>query len=364
METFPLHSISLEEAKQKQFRLIDEVTKVFEGHEMLSRGDLGLAKGLNQPLATSKVEKIIANFFHAEKAILVRGSGTSAIRYALFSGLKAGDTLLIHDAPVYPTTETSIQMIGLKTIRANYNSLIELEKVIKDHPEIKGVLVQFTRQKIDDRYDFEEVVKIIKANTNAFIIGDDNYAVMKVSKIGVESGTNLSCFSCFKLLGPEGIGCVVGDAKYIDIIKKFHYSGGMQVQGHEAMDVLKGLIFAPVLLSIQAEVNEELVVRLNKQEVKGVKHAFLANAQSKVLIVELDKENAQDVILAAQKLGAAPYPVGAESQYELVPMFYRVSGTFLESDPTLLNKMIRINPLRSGPDTIIRILKQAIENSK
>lgn len=364
METFPLHSIGLEEAKQKQFRLIDEITKVFEGHEMLSRGDLGLAKGINQPLATSKVEKVIASFFHAERAILVRGSGTSAIRYALFSGLKSGDTLLVHDAPIYPTTETSIEMLGLKVVRADYNNLDALKEVIQAHKEIKGVLVQYTRQKIEDKYDIEKVIQTIKANTNAFIIGDDNYAVMKVSKISVEHGANLSCFSCFKLLGPEGIGCVVGDAKYIDKIKKFHYSGGMQVQGHEAMDVIKGLIYAPVLLAVQAGVNEELVVRLNKGEVRGVKRAFLANAQSKVLIVELEKENSQEVILAAEKLGAAPYPVGAESQYEHVPMFYRVSGTFLEADPTLLNKMIRINPLRSGPDTIIRILQESIEKAK
>jgi hypothetical protein len=41
-------------------------------------------------------------------------------------------------------------------------------------------------------------------------------------------------------------------------------------------------------------------------------------------------------------------------------MFYRVSGTFLAEDPTLAKRMIRINPMRSGPDTIIKILKSAL----
>ncbi|MDO7204817.1 aminotransferase class V-fold PLP-dependent enzyme [Paraclostridium bifermentans] len=68
------------------------------------------------------------------------------------------------------------------------------------------------------------------------MITDDNYAVMKVEYIGVEVGADLSCFSLFKLLGPEGIGCIVGKSTYIDKLIKTNYSGGLQVQGHEAID--------------------------------------------------------------------------------------------------------------------------------
>ena len=63
----------------------------------------------------------------------------------------------------------------------------------------------------------------------------------------------------------------------------------------------------------------------------------------------------------AQKLGAAPNPVGAESKYEMVPMFYRVSGTFRKADPTLEQRMIRINPMRAGADTILDIIKKSVE---
>ena len=42
MLTFPLQSISIEEAKEKQFRLVDEICKVFPGSEFLkSRGFRG-----------------------------------------------------------------------------------------------------------------------------------------------------------------------------------------------------------------------------------------------------------------------------------------------------------------------------------
>ena len=88
------------------------------------------------------------------------------------------------------------------------------------------------------------------------------------------------------------------------------------------------------------------------------------NAQSRVLIVELKEPIAEAVIEEATKLGALPYPVGAESQYEFCPLFYRVSGTCRNADPTAEKRLIRINPNRSGAKTIIRILKESIEKVK
>lgn len=364
MKTYPLQSISLEKAMQFQFKMIDCITNEFTGKEILSRGDLGVVPGLNKPETTYKTEKVIAKFFDEEASILVRGSGTSAIRYALYSVLKANETLLVHTAPIYSTTVTSIDMLGIKTVAADFNNLDDIERVIKEHPEINAALVQYTRQSIEDCYDMEEVITKIKACKDIPVVTDDNYAVMKVEKIGTQCGADLSCFSTFKLQGPEGIGCVVGKKKYIDTLVKHHYSGGSQTQGWEAMDVLHGLVYAPVSLAIQAQVNEECVARLNNNEIEEVKSAFLANAQSKVLLVEFKEEIAKEVLTAAEKLGALRNPVGAESKYEMSPLFYRVSGTFRVADPTLENRMIRINPNRAGSDTIIRILKESIKKVK
>jgi hypothetical protein len=86
----------------------------------------------------------------------------------------------------------------------------------------------------------------------------------------------------------------------------------------------------------------------------------VANAQSRVVIVELDKPVAPAVLERAAALGAAPYPVGAESRYEIAPLFYRVSGTFLRSDPSLGARMIRINPMRAGAETVVSILRRAL----
>jgi O-acetylhomoserine/O-acetylserine sulfhydrylase-like pyridoxal-dependent enzyme len=363
MNTYPLESITLDEAKKMQFKLIDAVTRYFKGSEILSLGDLGVVAGLNKPATTLRVEQVLADFFGQEAAVLVRAAGTAAIRWGLYSMIKPGDALLVHEAPIYPTTEVTIESMGLRTVRADFNNKEQLVKVLREN-KIDAVLIQFTRQRIEDSYDMTEVISTIRENLgNVPIITDDNYAVMKVKNIGAQCGADLSAFSMFKLLGPEGIGCVVGKKKYIDKIIKSNYSGGGQVQGHEALEVVRGLVYAPVALAIQAEVNDELVDRLNRGEVEGVKKAFLANAQSKVLLVELEHSIAERAIEEAEKLGAAPNPVGAESKYEFVPMFYRVSGTFRAADSSLEKRMIRINPMRSGADTVIRILREAIDKS-
>lgn len=365
MRTYPLNSITIDQAKKLQFRIIDTITNHFDGREVLSLGDLGVVKGLNKPTYTKKVEMVFAEVFDAEAAILVRGAGTGAIRWGLISFMKSGDTILVHDAPIYPTSKVTIETMGFKVIRANFNDLDDIKRIVKENPQIKGALVQNTRQKIDDSYDLEEVITTIKeGNSLINIVTDDNYAALKVKKIGNQCGAELGSFSCFKTLGPEGVGVLIGKKELVDKVYSLNYSGGSQVQGHEAMEALRGLVYAPVALSIQSEVNEELVVRLKGGEIPEIKNAFLANAQSKVLLVELNENIAEEVLELTPKYGAASHPVGSESKYEFVPMMYRVSGTFRESDPSLEKRMIRINPMRSGPDTIIRILKSAIDEVK
>ena len=363
MRCHPLESMGLDEAMRLQFHVVDCIMQEFEGHEILTRGDLGVVRGLNKPVTTKKAEAVIARIFAQEAAIMVRGAGSAAIRFALHSVFSPGDLVLIHRAPVYNTTRTSMEMLGLSTVEADYNDLEEVKEVLSSHDGIRGALVQYTRQKIDDSYDMHDVVRAIRSTRDIPIVTDDNYAVMKVHDIGVQCGADLSCFSSFKLLGPEGVGIIVGRRRYIETIERESYSGGMQVQGHEALDVLHGLVYAPVSLAIQAQVGQECVRRLKDGGVPHVKDAFLANAQSKVLLVEFDQDIAERVLEEAERLGAAPNPVGAESKYEFVPMFYRVSGTFRKADPTLEGRMIRINPMRSGADTIMRVLQESIRRA-
>lgn len=359
MKVYPLKSLTLEEAAQKQFRLVDEMTKVFKGEESLSLGDLGIHPDFNAPKTTIKVENVIANFFKSEASIFVRGAGTGAIKEALCSVLKPNDNLLVHTAEIYSTTKTTIEQCGFKIVQADFNNLDEIKKILTASIEVKAALVQTTRQSIHDSYQIDKVIETIKSTKDIPVITDDNYAVMKIDKIGAQVNADLSCFSCFKLLGPEGIGMVVGKKEYIDKIRSFHYSGGSQTQGYQALEALRGMIFSPVTHALQAIESEKIIDKLNSGAIEKVKSAIIVNAQSKVILVEFKEPIAKEVLRRSNELGAAPYPIGAESKYEMVPMFYRLSGTMRAEKEEYTTHWIRINPMRSSAETVLRILEEA-----
>lgn len=364
MKSYPIKTINLDQAISLQHKLVDSITKEFDGVEILSTGDLGVNPKNNQPLITGKVERVFADFFESEDAVFVRGSGTGAIREGLASMLEPGSTLLVHTSEIYSTTQTTIKLAGYKLVRANFNDLDELKRVVKEK-DIRACLIQFARQEISDSYDMGEVIATIKsANPLIKILTDDNYVVMKVLKIGSQLGADLSCFSLFKLLGPEGIGLVVGKKEEVEKIRKFHYSGGSQVQGFEAMDALRSLVLAPVQLAIQSRQIDVLNEEINKGAIAGVKGSLIANAQSKVLLVEFEEKIAKEVLKQASILGAAAYPIGSESKYEIAPMFYRLSGTMRKSDQRFEDYWIRINPMKASKDTVLRILKESIKRVK
>lgn len=362
MKVYPLKNITLEEAIKKQYKLVDCITKEFNGIESLQSGDYGINPIRNQPIVTGKVEKVLANFFDVEDTVFVRGSGTGAIREALASSMKSGEKILVHTSEIYSTTMTTFKMMGYKPISADYNNLNSVKKILLSNKDISTCLIQYTRQELHDSYNISEVIEFIKKlDKNIKIITDDNYAVMKVDKTGAELGADLSCFSLFKLLGPEGIGLVIGKKYLIDKIRKFHYSGGSQIQGPEAMDVLRTIIYSPVQFALQSKQIEEIYERINSGEIPNIDKVIIANAQSKVLLIKFNKPIAKKIIDIVGEFGAIQYPVGSESRYEIVPMFYRVSGTMRSKNKEYEDYWIRINPMKAGADTVLRILKNSIK---
>ena len=360
MNTYPLEQLDLAEARELQFRLVETIAHHFDGHAILQAGDYGLWPDIGRPHFTARVEAVLADFFGAEDACLVGGAGTGALRSTLMAALSPGQKLLVHQAPLYPTTQVTVEAMGLELVKIDLNDPNALEAYTPG--DASFALVQHARQRFEDRYNLADVIGALKAkHPSPTLIVDDNYTVMRVPKIGIQLGANVSTFSLFKLLGPAGLACVLAGKKLVDRIRKHNYSGGTQVQGVEAMEALRALTYVPVELAIQAEVVEEVATRLNSGEVGGVRRAYIANAQSRVVLVELEKASARQVLEASVQWGAASHPVGAESRYEVSPLFYRVSGTFREEQPLLADRMIRINPMRAGADLIIEILAKSLQ---
>ncbi|MFB6815532.1 aminotransferase class V-fold PLP-dependent enzyme [Streptomyces sp. NPDC056347] len=355
--TFPLPTVPLADAVAKQFRLLECTARHFEG-EQLFAADAGVVPGPGRPRTTARVEAVLADFLGSEAAALVQGAGTGAIRAALTAALDTGTELLIHRAPVYRTTLTTLRGLGVRTATADFNDPHALQEALATG-RFAWAYVQHTRQRLADRYDPGDVLAACRRHGTRTVV-DDNYAVMRVPACGTELGADASCFSLFKLHGPEGVGVVAGSRDLVDRVHADNYSGGGQVQGHQALDALRALTHVPVLWAVQSQVTTEAAERLAGGEVDGVAEVRIANAQDRCLLVRLDRPVARELPAAAARYGAAPYPVGSNSRYEIAPLFYRMSRSSLDDAPELADWTIRINPMRAGADLVLDILRRSL----
>jgi hypothetical protein len=359
VSTAPLPQWTVAEATRAQFRLVDAFTREFDGYEALEAGDYGAPADLGRSRATAKVERVLASFFAAEDAVLVPGAGTGALRSALIACLAPGDAVLVHDFPVYATTAVTFRAMGLRVATCDFNDADALRSALEARPAM--LYLQHARQRLDDAYSAGDVIAAARAvSPDSLVLVDDNYTAFSVPRIGAQLGADLSAFSLFKLLGEPGVGCVVGATRLIERIRSDNYSGGTKIHGPVAIATLKGLVYAPVAHAIQADVVDEVVRVLNGGAVPGIARAHVANHQERGALVEFEQPIAARVAEEAWRFGAAPYPVGSQSRVEVSAMIYRLSRAMCEASPDLAARMVRANPFRSGPETLVRMLSDTV----
>ncbi|RLV57020.1 aminotransferase class V-fold PLP-dependent enzyme [Aeromicrobium phragmitis] len=357
--TTPLPIATAEDAIDAQQRLVEAIAEHFPDGAMF-RADVGVLPGLGQPDTTRRAELALAQAFGAQDACLVQGAGTGAIRAALSAGPWARDErrLLAHAAPDYSTTGTTLHDGAADVVRVDFDDAAALDHALAEDPA-RWVYVQHTRQRLTDRHRPGDVIARARAVGRRVIV-DDNYAVYRTPRIGVEYGASVSAFSLFKLNGPEGVGVVLGDADIVEQARAANYSGGGQVQGGQALAALQALVMVPLNWAAQARASVELAELLAAGEVPGIVDARLANAQDLCVIALLDRPVAAQVPQWAARYGAAPYPVGSNSRHEITPLIYRLSSSTLDAQPELRDWAVRINPMRAGARLTARILRDAI----
>ncbi|NBE56990.1 aminotransferase class V-fold PLP-dependent enzyme [Streptomyces sp. YC537] len=347
-------TVPLEDAVQRQFRLLECTAAHFEGRQLFE-ADLGVVPEWGRPRTTARVEAVLADFLGAPDAALVQGAGTGAIRAAL---AHVTGPLLIHAARPYRTTEATLRGLGTETVQVDLNDPEALQQALSTG-RFGWAYVQHTRQRLTDSYDPGAVLAACRAAGVRTVV-DDNYAVLRVPACGVELGADASCFSLFKLHGPEGVGVVAGARDLVERVRRDNYSGGGQVQGHQALDALRALTHVPVMWAVQSRVGAEVAERLAAGEVEGVAEVRLANAQDRCVLVRLTAPVARELPAVAARFGAAPYPVGANSRYEVAPLVYRMSASSLDTAPELADWTVRVNPMRAGADLVVDILRRAL----
>jgi cystathionine beta-lyase/cystathionine gamma-synthase len=361
--THPLRQLSIAEATELQFKLVDLMHRHFDGQMALEAGDYGAPADLGRPRTTARVEAVMAALFGAEDATLVAGAGTGAIRSALMGTLSPGARVLLHGVPVYATTSVTFRAMGLQLEGVDLNDRAARRAALEQAPDM--LYLQHSRQMLDDHYDLESVIADARELApDCLVMVDDNYTAMQVPRIGTQLGADLSAFSLFKLLGEPGVGCVVGRGDLIARLRDDAYSGGTKIQGPIALSTLRGVVQAPVMFAVASQVVETVLERVAQDPIPGVRAVHPGNHQERSLLVELDEPIAEDVINVATRFGAATHPVGSQSRFDTHMLVYRLSRAMCEAEPELARRMVRVSPFRSGPDTVVRVLTAAIQAAR
>jgi hypothetical protein len=364
--------MTLEQAIEMQFALVDAVQGVM-GSDLIFTEDYGQVRELatvgfgggGRPRATARAERALADFFGTEDAVLVHGAGTGSIRAMLNASLRPGADVVLHSAHPYKTTLPAMQHMGLRLHQVNFNDLDALRSTLEEvRPQ--GLYIQHVPQGLGDNHEITDVIGLARAvcGEGVKVITDDNYAVMRSRKIGVQLGADASAFSLFKLLSPVQIGCVLGDEELVSGIRRDLSSAGCQVQGPAAMQALRMLVFAPVALAIQNATVLETTQQVNDLVAAGslpyVRGAVAAQPGIRCSVLVFDEPVAEAFVRSAWRNGSPSQSVGEEAQPEMLPLFTYLTSTFLKGMPGLEKYAIRINPMRGGTSTIMRIIEASL----
>lgn len=373
IRTYPLEQLSLKQAIQTQFKLVEILRKHFNGKELMMEGDyghqyVGEVEGLpvyEHSVYTTKVEEVLGEFF-GRRAILVWGAGTGANRMLFMASVRPGDRVIVDE--IYASTGSTMRAMDLEVVCVNYDNLDKPRKAI----DKKTKMVHVIHGRGFKKFDPKQIIDTVRSTKyDPLISFDENYVAMRVPKIGTQLGADLSAFSLQKLLGPEGIGVIISGTERGDrIIDKIHWlesaGGGSLVQGPDAMRALKNLVYTPVILAIQKQVVDEVCERLNEGEVDGVEWAVVVNLHMRVVIVKLEKPIAKKVVDVAWKYGNMLHTIGCEGKDEITCRISPIPTAEKETVPEeiSLEYLLRVNPFRAGQDTIIDILKKSIKEAE
>lgn len=373
--TSNLEQMTVAEATQEQFRLVDSISRVL-GSDQIFFEDYGQERSLGvgafgsggRPIATAKVEEVLSHFLGTEDTVLVHGAGTGSIR-AMLSFLEPGSNIILHSGLPYKTTVATLHRMAIKSNPVDFNHESELRNIL-ENDQMNGILIQHVPHQFGDNYNIQQIIGLARTvRGGAFpIFVDDNYAAMRSKKIGVQMGASASALSLFKLLARANIGCVSGKQEIVTRIRQDSASAGSQVQGPDAMDALRSIVYAPVALAIHNLVVIDACIEINRLisvgEVDLLAEAIPGPAAARSIVLVFKNPIAENFLQSVWRNGSPSRSVGEEARYDLLPLFTYIAGTYLKSNPLLKDYVIRVNPLRGGTATITRILKSAVEDSR
>ena len=130
------------------------------------------------------------------------------------------------------------------------------------------------------------------------------------------------------------------------------------------MQALRSLVYVPVALALQDQAVVEAANRINalvaEGGLDGVAGAVAAQPAIRSVVLVLSQPVAEAFLASAWRHGSPSRSVGEEAATEVLPLFTFLTGTFLRGSPGLQRWCVRINPMRGGPDGVLRVLQAAL----
>ncbi|GEL12952.1 aspartate aminotransferase [Lapidilactobacillus concavus DSM 17758] len=215
-----------DQVKQATKKAIDENYS----HYAPSFGFIALRQEISQYL-----DRRYEAHYDPEHEVVVTVGATEGIYAAISALFNPGETILV-PTPAFPLYETVAQVNGIQVIEVNTAPafLLTAEKltaVLTQHPEIKGIVLNYPNNPTGATYTHEQLEQLaaVIRQTDLVVISDEIYAELtyqeshlSLGKLLPEQTVLISGFSKSQAMTGYRIGYLAGPRQLIAMVGKMH----------------------------------------------------------------------------------------------------------------------------------------------
>lgn len=240
MQNKPLVFLDNASTTFKPYSVIKAMNEYYEDYTSNShRGDYDLCYKVD--IKISEVREKVAKFVNSEPNEVIFTSGDTesinliAYTYAL-DNLSKGDVILLSEAEHASNVLPWYKVASLKGAEIKFVSLDNkritvdnVKKAFETYKNIKIVSFAHVGNVLGYKIDAKEIAKVVHQN-NAIFILDGAQSVPHIKTDFKDLDCDFLTFSAHKMLGPTGVGCLIGKYELLANMSSFHLGGGMNVK--------------------------------------------------------------------------------------------------------------------------------------
>ena len=247
MQDKPLIFLDNSSTTFKPQQVLDAMNEYYTTYNANShRGDYDLCYKVDTKI--EGVRKKLASFVNAKENEVIFTSGTTMSINMISNGyfryiLNKGDVILLdeneHASNVLPWFNLAHDLdLNIEYIPLNENGEITIENLRKSlKKSVKVVSLAAVSNVLGNEIDVKEFAKIIHENGSLFVV-DGAQSVPHRKTDFADMDIDFLVFSAHKMLGPTGVGCLVGKYHLLEEMNPMISGGGNNVTFAKEKDVI------------------------------------------------------------------------------------------------------------------------------